>query len=180
MEETKSEYIVLLSNEGVEFSIESKKILHKIELITVMMEDISDIDDIDDINNTTQNIIPLPNINSKVLQKVLQFYEHEYTDPMQNIMKPIKNADMKINVQEWYAQYIDINVNDIIELIKGAHYLNASKLIDLCAAKIATLIKDKTPDEIRNIFNIENELTPDEMEKINNDNKWLDEESKSN
>jgi len=36
----------------------------------------------------------------------------------------------------------------------------------------ADMIKGKTPDEIRKIFNIKNDFTPEEEEEIRRDNQW--------
>ncbi len=37
------------------------------------------------------------------------------------------------------------------------------------------MIKGKTPQEIRDTFGIENDLTPKELEQIKNDSEWCDE-----
>jgi len=44
----------------------------------------------------------------------------------------------------------------------AANYLDIKSLLDLGCAKIATLIKGKSPEEIRKTFNIINDFTPEE------------------
>jgi S-phase kinase-associated protein 1 len=34
------------------------------------------------------------------------------------------------------------------------------------------MIKGKTPEEIRKIFNIENDFTPEEEEEVRRENQW--------
>ena len=35
------------------------------------------------------------------------------------------------------------------------------------------MIKDKLPEEIRELFNIEDDLTPEEKEQIERENEWV-------
>ena len=48
-------------------------------------------------------------------------------------------------------------------------------MLDLCCAKVATMIKGKTPEEMRALFGIVNDFTPEEEEKIREENKWVEE-----
>jgi len=47
-------------------------------------------------------------------------------------------------------------------------------LLDLCCAKIASLIKGKSPEEIRNNLNIVNDFSPEEEAKVREENRWAD------
>jgi len=55
---------------------------------------------------------------------------------------------------------------------QAANYLNIKDLLDLTCQAAADMIKGKTPDEIRKIFNIKNDFTPEEEEEIRRDNQW--------
>ncbi|KAL8008911.1 putative S-phase kinase-associated protein [Plasmopara halstedii] len=84
--------------------------------------------------------IPLPNVKSPVLSKVIEFCSHHNNNPMREIEKPLKSADM----------------HDV--LILAANYMDIKSLLDLACAKVASMIKGKTPQEIRDTFNIVNDL----------------------
>ncbi len=58
----------------------------------------------------------------------------------------------------------------------AANYLDIKSLLDLSCAKIATLIKGKTPEEIRKTFNIVNDFTPEEEAQIREENKWAEDD----
>jgi S-phase kinase-associated protein 1 len=45
-------------------------------------------------------------------------------------------------------------------------------LLDLTCLTVANMIKGKTPDEIRQTFNIENDFTPEEEEECRRENSW--------
>ena len=47
-------------------------------------------------------------------------------------------------------------------------------LLDLCCAKIASMIKGKSPEEIRETFGIENDFTPEEEARLREEHKWCD------
>ena len=66
-------------------------------------------------------------------------------------------------MSEFDAKFIDIDdLECIFDIIMAANYLDIKSLLDLSCAKIATMIRGKTPDEIRKTFNIVNDFTPEE------------------
>jgi S-phase kinase-associated protein 1 len=50
--------------------------------------------------------------------------------------------------------------------------LNIKELLDLTCQTVADMIKNKTPEEIRRIFNIVNDFTPEEEEEVRRENQW--------
>ena len=57
----------------------------------------------------------------------------------------------------------------------AANYLEIKSLLELSTAKVASIIKNKTVQEIRDFFNIENDFTPEEEMQIMEENKWAEE-----
>jgi S-phase kinase-associated protein 1 len=51
--------------------------------------------------------------------------------------------------------------------------MNIKPLLHLCCAKTASLMKGKTPDQIRTTFNIRNDYTPAEEEEVRKEYKDL-------
>lgn len=90
--------------------------------------------------------------------------------------QPLKDADLYKLVQEFYAKFIIEKDNDtLFNLTLAANYMDIRPLLDLCCAKIASMIKDKTPEQIRINFDIVNDFTPEEEAQIREENKWADE-----
>lgn len=77
-------------------------------------------------------------------------------------------------VQEWYSQFVAIDQEVLFELILAANYMDVKPLLDLTCASVASMIKGKTPEEIRKHFNIINDFTPDEEEKVREENRWCE------
>lgn len=55
---------------------------------------------------------------------------------------------------------------------QAANYLNIKNLLDLTCQTVADMIKSKSPEEIRKIFNITNDFTDEEEEEVRKENQW--------
>jgi len=53
--------------------------------------------------------------------------------------------------------------------------MDIKPLLNLTCKHIANMIRGKKPEEIRAIFNIENDFTPEEEEQIKRENEWASE-----
>ena len=119
--------------------------------------------------------VPLPNVSGKILEQVVQFLQYNKKNPLNEIGKPLKSSIMSENVNDpWFATFTDKDQSIIFELILAANYLDIQPLLDLCCAKVASLIKGKTPEQIRLTFNIENDFTPEEEAQLLEENKWCE------
>ena len=142
-EEEDGRTVNLMSQEGDQFQVEVK-VAKMSELVKTMIpEEAEDEEDAQEI--------PLPNVKSHVLAKVIEFCRHYAEEPMSEIEKPLKSANMHEVVQEWYANYVDVDQELLFELILAANYMDIKPLLDLTCAKVASMIKGKTPEEIEHV-----------------------------
>lgn len=137
------------------------------ELVKSMMEEDASDEDVAEI--------PLPNVKAAILKKVIEFCEHHKTEPMTEIEKPLKSQNMADVVQKWYADFVDVEQVILFELILAANYMDIKPLLDLTCATVASMIKGKTPEEIRQTFNITNDFSPEEEAQVREENKWCEE-----
>ena len=63
----------------------------------------------------------------------------------------------------------------LFQLILAANYMDIKSLLDLTCAKVASMLKGKTPEEIQKTFNIVNDFTPEEEAQVREENKWCEE-----
>ena len=63
-------------------------------------------------------------------------------------------------------------VDTLSHLFQAANYLDIKGLLDLTCQTVADMMKGKSPEEIREMFNIKNDLTPEEEEEIRKENAW--------
>jgi len=157
------ENITIVSAEGERFTV-PKKVAEMAGLVKMMVED-------SDANED----VPLSDVKSAVLAKVIEFCKHHVDQRLPEIEKPLRSNNLAEIVPEWDAKFVDIEQEVLFELILAANYMDIKSLLDLTCAKVASMIKGKTPEQIRKTFNIRNDFTPEEEAQIIEENKWCEE-----
>ena len=90
--------------------------------------------------------INIPNIEMKIMKKVLEYCEHYKNINSSDLKKPLEGKDLlKNGASEWDVSFIDMKeVDDLIDLVVAANFLDIEGLLNLGCAKVATLIKGKS------------------------------------
>ncbi|KAG5684796.1 hypothetical protein PVAND_014009 [Polypedilum vanderplanki] len=117
--------------------------------------------------------IPLQNVDSKTLEIVIKWIEH-HKDNIQPTSEEIKDKTADF-IDPWDENFLEMDLDKLYNLITAANYLNIPQLLWLSTRKIAMLIKNRTPQEIRSLFNIEDDWTPQEIEAVQKENQWCEE-----
>mmetsp|Transcript_17833 Transcript_17833/g.38219 ORF Transcript_17833/g.38219 Transcript_17833/m.38219 type:complete len:163 (-) Transcript_17833:301-789(-) len=119
--------------------------------------------------------IPLPNVKTPILSKIIDYCKYHKEVPAEDIQKPLKSNNLvECGVSEWDAEYVNIEQEVLFELILAANYLDIKSLLDLTCAKVASMIKGKNTEEIRKQFNIVNDFTPEEEAQVREENRWCE------
>ncbi|CAM6042963.1 unnamed protein product [Sphagnum compactum] len=113
--------------------------------------------------------IPLPNVSSKILAKVIEYCKYHVDNQKSTDDKPATPED---EVKAWDQDFVKVDQATLFDLILAANYLNIKNLLDLTCQTVADMIKGKTPEEIRKTFNIKNDFTPEEEEEVRRENQW--------
>lgn len=129
----------------------------------------------DMLGEETDAELPFDTVEPSTMDKVLVFLEYHKSNPMNTIAKPISTAVVKDIVGEWDANFIALEDDQetLVDLILAANYLNCASLLDLGILKIASLIKDKEPDQIKEIFHIDKDISPEEEKQVRENNLWV-------
>mmetsp|Transcript_56590 Transcript_56590/g.127701 ORF Transcript_56590/g.127701 Transcript_56590/m.127701 type:complete len:164 (+) Transcript_56590:101-592(+) len=123
----------------------------------------------------TDEEIPLPNVKTAILSKVIDYCKYHKDNPPEEIQKPLKSINLiECGVSEWDSEYVSIDQEVLFELILAANYLDIKSLLDLTCAKVASMIKGKNTEEIRKQFNIVNDFTPEEEAQVREENRWCE------
>jgi S-phase kinase-associated protein 1 len=121
--------------------------------------------------------IPLPNVSANVLQKVIEFCKHYQEEPMTSIQTPLKSSKLEDLVQQWYADFVKIEKNMLFDLVAAANFMDIKPLLDLTCLAVSILIKGKSAAELREMFNISSDFSPEEDAQIKKENGWIEKEN---
>jgi S-phase kinase-associated protein 1 len=101
-------------------------------------------------------MVVVPEVGFQTLAKVTEFMTHHQQEPLGEIVKPLRsNLLEESGVPRWYCQFVeDVPLTEIYLLIKAANFMDIKPLLELGAAKVATMIKGKSSQEIRDTFNL--------------------------
>ena len=110
--------------------------------------------------------IPLPDVKYNILKKVVEYLTYYKDKEPAQIPKPLPSANLNEFTNEWDVNFINsIELDGVFDLINAANYMDINSLLDLACAKIASLMKGKSAQEIRAMFNIECDLSEDELKE---------------
>lgn len=98
--------------------------------------------------------IPIKKVRGEILELIVEYLRHHNGKVPADIAKPIRSVKMERIVEDkWDAEFINkMSKKTIFQVILGANYMDVPSLLHLGCAKIATLIKGKSPDEIKAIL----------------------------
>ena len=111
-------------------------------------------------------------MNADILKLIVEYLKHHNGKVPQEIAKPIRSVKMERIVDDrWDATFIDnMSKKTIFQVILGANYMDLPSLLHLGCAKIATLIKGKSPEEIKNILADDTDDNANNNANANNNN----------
>jgi S-phase kinase-associated protein 1 len=155
-----SKIITLVSSDGEKYQI-SEKAARRSQLIKGIIDDYPDDPE-----------VPLHNVKSHILQKIIAYLENFKDSEPREIERPLPSNNFNECVDSWDFQFIDLELDIIFEIILAANYMDIKPLMELASAKVASIIKGKSPEDIRKTFNIQNDFTPEEEAQIREENQW--------
>ncbi len=161
---TKEEMISLIAKDGISVSVPMS--VAKISItIKNMLEDLGD-----SIGEGQDNSIPIPNINGPILAKIYMFcdYIHNNPDELNKLTVWLEDKSFTVLLgSEWFKEFLNVDQQTTFDIILGANFLDIQSLLNMECKYVASIIRNKTPDELRTLFSspqetatvVENEAT---------------------
>jgi S-phase kinase-associated protein 1 len=170
--------ITLTTKDNFEFKC-PYEILKWSGLISAIIENDGDSDD-DDENEDEEELlteIPLKEVDSNTLQKIIDFLKKYTREPFKDPEKPLISDKLEeIIDKEWCVEFIKSlkkKTEELFKIIKASNYMDIKPLLNLTCAVIASEIKGKTPEEIREIFGIDEEDEEEDEEDKEDEEEGL-------
>eukprot|EP00299_Pterocystis_sp_00344_P017728 c8881_g1_i2.p1 GENE.c8881_g1_i2~~c8881_g1_i2.p1 ORF type:complete len:410 (+),score=91.95 c8881_g1_i2:39-1268(+) len=114
------------------------------------------------IRENANYLIVLPNISGIVLKRVLCFCIFHCRLRQYQDTRPIPDEQVQEISASWDSAFVDLEPKVLCEVASAAYYLDVKPLVNLTCRAIATLISDKSTDEIRRTFGIPEDMIPRE------------------
>lgn len=124
----------------------------------------------------SEGALNINHIKKDTMRRIIDFCKHYKESKLPTIQKPLQSSNLSEAINdEWYVKFIDLDkVDDIIDIVIAANFLDIDPLTELSCAKIASMIKGTSVEDIRKKFGIENDFTPEEEAQIREENKWAE------
>uniref|UniRef100_A0A0E0BAX3 SKP1-like protein n=1 Tax=Oryza glumipatula TaxID=40148 RepID=A0A0E0BAX3_9ORYZ len=182
--EEEGEKLVLVSDDGVEV-LASVAAARVSKTLRGMIED-----------ECATGAIPIAGVHSDVLALLVEYcerhaphYDPEASDrdrypfppfpvelpPTASSIKPVTFVDPDADphgLKAFDKKFLDVDNSTLFEIIMAANYLNIEELLDDACTAVADKMRGKKPEEIRDIFEIENDYTPEQEAEVRRENAW--------
>ena len=103
---------------------------------------------------------------SPFFQKVVEYMSYHQTKEPRKIEKPLRSTNLKTLVEAFDADFVEVDQETLFKLLLCANYMHISSLLELTCAKVASMLKGRSPEQIRKTFNICGDYTPEEEEEV--------------
>ncbi|KAI0983172.1 hypothetical protein GJ496_010601 [Pomphorhynchus laevis] len=160
--------VKLESNDGDVFEVDMN-VACQSTVVKTMLEDLN-------IGQDEDEPVSLPNVNGVILRKIVQWCTYHKDDvplPEDEDVLDRRLDDLCI----WDKEFLKVDQGTLLELIMAANYLDIRSLLEASCKTVAAMMRGKTAEELRRLFNIQNDFTPAEEEQIRQENEWCDETS---
>ena len=142
--------LILKSVEGRTFYVKDAAVAAKFLVIKNMVED-----------GYANGVIPVPDVDSSTLGAMMEWCKKHASGA--------KDEELKA----WDAEFVkSFDESRLYDLLRAADFLGGVELVDLLAARVADMMKAKTAEEIRDMFKIKNDFTPEQEEALRKKNTW--------
>lgn len=153
----------LMNNNNETFMMVPYTIFEKMKTLFDMYQDLAEM-----VNENDYIDIPPNTVNEQTMNTVVNYYL-QYVD--------CKNLT-EDNLMDWEIDFFNgidgqTSIKNLEPLLTSANFLNCSSLLNKGCKYIArNIIKNRSVEELRDYFGVENDFTPDEEEAIKREFSW--------
>lgn len=145
--------LLLISSDNQKIEIDSESAKKSNLLLTYLNDEAN-----------KQETIQLSEVKYDILKKIVEYLTYYKDKTPKEIPKPMPSSNLNEVLDEWDVKFINsLELESVFELINAANYMEIQSLLDLACSKISSMMKGKSIAEIKSMFNIECDLTDEEL-----------------
>ena len=110
--------------------------------------------------------IPLPKVDAANLERLLQWAEKHKDDPPAPTDDETKYRTD--NISDFDKEFFNMDQAALLQLIHAANFMNMPDFLLVACRTVANIIKERDVKEIREYFNIENDFTAEQEDRVKN------------
>ena len=147
--------ITLISSDNHKIEIDSKSAQRSKVLKQKLLE-----------SNKQHPEVKLKDIKYDTLKKTVEYLNYYKNKTPSEIPKPTPAENLNAFLNDWDYQFIsNVNLNKIFDLMNAASDLGIQSLLDLASTKVANILKNKSIEDLRNMFNSGCDLSQKEIKE---------------
>lgn len=109
---------------------------------------------LEDMAPDMDEVVPLPNVMARDMEHIMAYW---------------KERAPERSVGDFAAT---LSPDDLWSLMRAANYLNIAPLYNGLTSYAASLLKDRTPQEMRDVLGVTNDFTPEEEAEVMKECAW--------
>eukprot|EP01006_Ploeotia_vitrea_P006176 TRINITY_DN12462_c0_g1_i1.p1 TRINITY_DN12462_c0_g1~~TRINITY_DN12462_c0_g1_i1.p1 ORF type:complete len:203 (+),score=35.74 TRINITY_DN12462_c0_g1_i1:48-611(+) len=169
--------VILTTSEGKEFVL-SRDALKLSKILRDILEDSP---------GDEETVIPVNNVDAATLQCVAPYLERYATQEPNTIDKPLR-APLQELLNDWDKEYVyktlfrdgdEKQHEPLFKTLLAGNFLGVEPLRDLCCAAIANMLRGKTPEQIKEVFGVTEDFTPEEIKQVEKEYPFLKEQGEN-
>ncbi|CAL5085725.1 unnamed protein product [Urochloa decumbens] len=168
--------ITVVSSEGKPF-----KVSEEAARLSSVLADMID-------NGCAGGSIPLTNVTARALSTVIKYCDKhaaaaaaksdsDHGAAEGSSSGGVNATACETTLVEWDRKLVDkLTMDALFDLLLAANFLDIKGLLGVASQKVADMIQSKSPAQVRTIFGIANDFTPEEEAEIRKESPWAYEE----
>ena len=157
---TSQKILKLKSRDDLIFEVSEAAAFQSGMIKNMLKDDCAD-DAIHIVEVEKRDVIPILEVDGRFLAMVIEYWN-----------KHLSEKASEDEIKRWDVEFVNKDQSLLYHLIMAANYLDTPGLIELLCWRVAEMIKGRKPEEIRQTFNIKNDLSPEDEAEIYKQYAW--------
>lgn len=108
-------------------------------------------------------VLPLPQVKSRILEPIIKWCEYHKKDEILPVVVLNKPKVRKEIEDPYDKEFVNVPKHQLFDYILAANYLAIENLLELTCKAVSDMMKGKTPQEIREQFDLDDDINIKDM-----------------